>query len=75
MNLNKHRTHDDTAGRRRLSLWYRMGWRFNYAMLNTYGPAELGGAGQPDPRAEMRKARELRSRAVQPDPPVIGTGT
>lgn len=52
------------AQRRRLSLWYRAGWRFNYLMLGAYGPAQLGGEGQPDPRALMQLERAGRLRAL-----------
>jgi len=49
---------------RRLGLWYRAGWRFNYVMLGVYGPAQLGGDGQPDPRVLMRQERADRARAL-----------
>lgn len=62
--------------RRRLGLWYRAGWRFNYMMLNAYGPAQLGGQGQPDPRVLMRQERAERVRALNasegPAPRTLG---
>jgi hypothetical protein len=51
---------------RRLGLWYRVGWRLNYMILSAYGPAELGGTGQPDPRVQMRQARAERVLALRP---------
>lgn len=66
--MNMHTQSPATAStpprRRRLGLWYRAGWRFNYIMLGAYGPAQLGGAGQPDPRVVMREERAERVRAL-----------
>lgn len=56
-------------GRRRLGLWYRAGWRFNYMMLGAYGPAQLGGQGQPDPRVLMRQERAARVQALNAGTP------
>lgn len=52
--------------RRRLGIGYRIGWCLNYALLNAYGPADLGGPGQPDPRVAMRAERALRTSRLQP---------
>lgn len=49
-----------------LPLRYRIGWRLNYIALSAYGPAELGGAGQPDPRRRMRQERADRVAALAP---------
>jgi len=54
--------------RRRLGLWYRAGWRFNYVMLGAYGPAQLGGDGQPDPRVAMRQERSELVQALNATP-------
>lgn len=47
-----------------LPLWYRIGWRLNFIALSAYGPAELGGVGQPDPRRRMRQERAARVAAL-----------
>ena len=49
---------------RRLGLRYRIAWRLNYLLLSTYGPAALGGTGQPDPRRRMREERAARTAAL-----------
>ena len=49
---------------RRLGLRYRIAWRLNYLLLSTYGPAELGGTDQPDPRRQMREERAARTAAL-----------
>jgi hypothetical protein len=63
-----------TVRRRRLSWRYRAGWRFTYVMLNAYGPAQLGGNGQPDPRALMRRDRAERVRALEVQRPTAAPG-
>jgi hypothetical protein len=55
----------------RLGLWYRTGWRLNYMLLGAYGPAQLGGEGQPDPRTVMVEERAERQRAL--DRPRLST--
>ena len=63
--LNQQPTTPKARRRRRLGFWYRAGWRFNYMMLGAYGPAQLGGDGQPDPRVLMQLERAERVRALE----------
>lgn len=63
--VNQQPTTPKLRRRRRLGLWYRAGWRFNYMMLGAYGPAQLGGDGQPDPRVLMRQERAELVRALE----------
>ena len=62
--LNQKTTTPKVLRRRRLGLWYRVSWRLNYLLLGAYGPAQLGGDGQPDPRVLMRLERAERVRAL-----------
>ncbi len=59
------------AEREGLSLWYRITWRINYALLTVYGPPRLDGDKDPLTRLERRRAAKVAAaRAAR-----LGTDT
>ncbi len=56
------------ADREGLSLWYRIKWRINYALLTVYGPARLEGDNDPLTRLERQRAAKVAAaRAARLD--------
>jgi len=47
----------------RESLRYRISWRLSFALLQIYGPAQLGSGN--DPREQMLRDREDHRRGLQ----------
>ncbi|NHA68269.1 hypothetical protein [Phycicoccus flavus] len=54
----------DRTSRRALPLGYRIGWRFRYAAVSVFGPAQLG---SDDPQLRLRRERERRLEQVRRD--------
>ena len=46
-----------------LSLGYRIGWRFRYAAVSVFGPAQLGT--EDDPQMKLRREKQDRVEAAR----------
>lgn len=49
----------DRPDREGLSLWYRIGYRIQYALLSVFGPADLDDQHSPQRQLERRRAAKV----------------